>query len=122
VSEGNLIADVYSGTFPCIHFDTEVMTNFPDLALMDGNDHWVQFVMRTGHTSDELIDPANSAVTWFDNNGNIGHLKIRYAVDGTIHDVSNADFKTFIDMGTFQKVRGDLTDPAHPDLIIVEAY
>jgi hypothetical protein len=108
-SEGELPVDVYSTTFPTVHWDAAAIAANPTLNLDDGATHRVTLAMRSGTPAD-LVSPDNSPVAWFDLNGALGH------VTGTHADVATSVLKQWIEDGSILTVQITKADPAHPVL------
>lgn len=114
VSEGLVEIDKYSTTF--------VRARATTVDLSDGNDHWFTFALATtpGPGGGEVIASTAAlfqlgGVVWFDNGGQLGHVK-----DTTGSDFPSTAAANFINVNRLASGHLDLTDPAHPNLVLVE--
>jgi hypothetical protein len=116
-AEGVLPVDVYGGTFPCVHWDTDAQTANPLLELTDGGEHTITLEMRpSSSSSSELTAEGNTPVVWFDNHGQLGKLR-----GATGSDVATSLVAEWIDAGYLLVVSVDLSDGSHPALVIHSA-
>jgi hypothetical protein len=112
-SEGLLEVDKYSGTYARARATT--------VDLSDMNEHWFTFALATvagvgGETFDGTAGLFQlGGVVWFEQNGALGHVK---AVSGS--DLASTACSNYITGNRLCRGRLDMTDPAHPGLILLE--
>jgi hypothetical protein len=119
-SEGEVVIDKYSGSFVRARASS-------GLDLSDGLDHWFIFALATeagpgGEVYPTVADiPPQGAAVWFDDGGQLGHVK---AVTGA--DLMSNSLINYMRGSTnhgARLCRGRLdktTDPAHPNLLLQE--
>jgi hypothetical protein len=118
-AEGTLYVDRYSSTF--------VRVRDVDNILSDGGPHLINFALATvAGPGGEVFPTANdmppgSTPVWFDNGGTLGYVK---APTGS--NVTQTTLRDWVKYGaahtgtsqTILRAHTDLTDPAHPALVI----
>jgi hypothetical protein len=118
-SEGEVQIDKYSGTFIRARAAS-------GLDLSDQQDHWFIFALATtpGPGGEVFADTDAIATlggaVWFDNGGALGHVKAVTGADLMAASVVNFMTGSTLHGARLCRGRIDLTDPAHPNLLLQE--